>query len=263
MRLFLFGPPSRRLFGAYHAPHASADVPHCVILCAPMGQEAIWSHRAFWLLCKRLVLAGLHVLRFDYFGCGDSAGASDEGDAQQWTEDINTAIEQMRTLHPLSELSVIGLRLGASLAALVAAKQSDIKNLVLWEPVVNGRAYLQDELAHHREFVMRLQMLSELDRNLNEASEIRGYPLTHVMRDTIDEIDLLTLGKLSAQRTVIVEREANGGGRRLQEHLARLDVKVDHRHVAGPQIWRSAPDLSVVPTQTLECIIEWFSRVDQ
>jgi uncharacterized protein len=84
----------------------------------------------------RLVQAGFHVLRFDYFGTGDSYGDTGEGDLASWCGDIETAIEELREITGATKVNLAGLRLGANLSARVAAyRPKDVSKLVLWEPL--------------------------------------------------------------------------------------------------------------------------------
>jgi pimeloyl-ACP methyl ester carboxylesterase len=93
--------------------------------------------------------AGHHVLRFDYFGVGESAGASEEGDLEGWRDDIETAVEELKSMAGTPRVSLVGLRLGGTLAAEVATRRGDIEALALWDPVVSGRGYLDELDAEH------------------------------------------------------------------------------------------------------------------
>ena len=73
------------LFGLYQPADASAG--KAVLLCPPLGQEQIRCHRLYRQLAHALAAEGIAVLRFDYYGCGDSAGASDEVDWQRCLTD--------------------------------------------------------------------------------------------------------------------------------------------------------------------------------
>ncbi len=258
VKLFFFGPRSSQIFGAYHPPHSGSGPVHGVILCYPMGQEAIWSHRAFRLLSERFARAGLHALRFDYFGSGDSAGTSEEGDARRWMDDIGFAIEEMRASQPVAGVSLVGLRLGATMAALVGAQCGDIENLVLWEPVLDGKEYVEEELAGHQAWTQHLPKQSEPYSGSNDDSEIRGFPLTNAMRKSVAELDLLGLRKTPARRVLTIEREPTLSAKLLQRQLSQLNADLHYMQVPGREIWRWLPDQAVVPRQTLECITEWL-----
>jgi len=78
VRPFYFGAPGKELFGCLHAPEPDCCLDCGVVVCQPFGHEYVNSHRALRQLAKRLVDAGFPVLRFDYYGCGDSRGETTE-----------------------------------------------------------------------------------------------------------------------------------------------------------------------------------------
>jgi pimeloyl-ACP methyl ester carboxylesterase len=142
MTAFHFGSRERRLFGYYEPAPASARKVQAALLCHPMGNEQVFAYRSMRQLAARLVRAGFHVLRFDYFGTGDSYGDTGEGDLASWCDDIETAIEELKEISGAAKVDLIGLRLGANLSARVAIQSPrEINKLVLWEPLV------ADELA--------------------------------------------------------------------------------------------------------------------
>lgn len=142
MTAFHFGSRQRRLFGYYEPAQANASRLRAALLCHPMGNEQVFAYRAMRQLATRLVRAGFHVLRFDYFGTGDSYGETGEGDLAGWCDDVETAIEELKDISGAAKVDVAGLRLGANLSARVAIHQpKEINKLVLWEPLA------ADELA--------------------------------------------------------------------------------------------------------------------
>src|ERR1700692_718420 len=46
-----------------------------VVLCNSFGHEYVWTHKGMRRLADELSARGIWVLRFDYRGTGDSAGA--------------------------------------------------------------------------------------------------------------------------------------------------------------------------------------------
>ena len=72
-----------------------------------------------------LAARGVHSLRFDYFGTGDSAGETTEADLKGWCGDIETAIDELTHMTGCRRVILIGMRLGGTLAAEVAAKRPD------------------------------------------------------------------------------------------------------------------------------------------
>ena len=147
MNLLFFGSTSRPLFGAYHTPPASVAGRGAALLCPPWGQEYLVSHRIFRRLAVRLSESGYHVLRFDYFGTGDSAGEREDGDLGSWQEDAAAAVEELRDMSGFPTVAAFGIRLGAVVAWRLASERLDVNTAVLWDPVVNGTEYVRELLA--------------------------------------------------------------------------------------------------------------------
>jgi len=139
MTSFHFGSRQRRLFGYYEPAQKNFSKVRAVLLCHPMDNEQVFAYRTMRQLAARLVRAGFHVLRFDYFGTGDSYGDTGEGDLASWCEDIETAIEELKEITGATKVDLVGLRLGANLSAQVAAhRPKEIGKLILWEPLAAG-----------------------------------------------------------------------------------------------------------------------------
>lgn len=138
------GGPSRQLFGLYDAPLANFATEVAVLLCNPFGHEAISSHRLYRVLGERLVRGGCSVLRFDYYGTGDSMGGDGDGTLAGWADDALTAHGELRRRSGARRVIWFGMRLGAQVALQAARRGAiDLQRLVLWDPVLDGPAYLQ------------------------------------------------------------------------------------------------------------------------
>src|SRR3954468_8799767 len=143
-RALYLGSGDEALFAWHH--HAPRAIPRdCVaVLCGPIGPEYTRSHRTVRHLADRLAAAGVPAIRFDYQGCGDSAG--DEASPDRlgaWRRSIAAAAWHARRLSGCSRVCLIGIRLGATLAAL-EAEEVGADLVVLWNPVVKGRAYTHE-----------------------------------------------------------------------------------------------------------------------
>jgi uncharacterized protein len=157
-----FGPADRSLFGVYHPAQTATAEPRGVLLCNPWGQEAIRAHRLLRVLADRLARSGLHVLRFDYFGTGDSAGADEDGDLCTWAQNILQAHQTLQIQSSALAISWIGVRLGALLALQAASlleQQSQPEQLLLWDPVLNGARYLELLSTKHAEALQEVYSL--------------------------------------------------------------------------------------------------------
>jgi len=149
VNLLSLGTAQRRLF-AIHEPAAPTPQTRAAVLCQPLGPEYTYAHRAMRQLALRLTMAGYHTLRFDYYGTGDSAGPDTEVVTADCERDVESALEALADIAGVSRLTMIGLRMGANIAADVAVRRrGDIEKLVLWDPIVcDGLSALAGALPH-------------------------------------------------------------------------------------------------------------------
>lgn len=258
---FYFGTEPQRLFGIHHPP-AEVEAKHAgVVLCYPAGQEYIRAHRAFRRLAEILARQGFPVLRFDFYGCGDSPGASDEGTLRQWVADIATAIEELRT-GEAARVVLVGLRLGATLAALCGAQRGDVEAVVLWEPVVHGGAHVQELQEAHRAWLAG-SFAAQRSTHAAPHAEAVGFPLSQRLKVELQECDLLTVESRPARYVHVVADPARGAWQSLTERLADLGATVSCEDARSPCVWqknKQRADGSLVPVHTLERIAQWISR---
>ena len=142
-----FGPPSRQMFGIHHAASTARKSDKAVLLISPFGHEALRIHRFYRLLAERLSRQGVSVLRFDPYGTGDSAGDDEDVDLQGWSADILQAHRELARLSGATRIRWFGSRLGANAAMLAAAcdpAPAYLDQVVAWDPIPDGRAYLAD-----------------------------------------------------------------------------------------------------------------------
>lgn len=135
---FYFGPSERALYGVYDPPSGGASK-RAAVICYPVGMEYYSAHRACRSLARQLAEAGVHALRFDYLGTGDSAKELDEVRAEDWLEDVSLAKDELRDMTGLRTVDLIGVRAGAALALAVALRSSDVGRLALWNPLPADR----------------------------------------------------------------------------------------------------------------------------
>jgi pimeloyl-ACP methyl ester carboxylesterase len=143
---FYFGDPGRPLLGCLHRPaHGAAEPAMGVLVCAPLGHEDLATHRALRRWAGALAEAGWPVLRFDYPGAGDSA---DLPAGALWLEamlqSVHQAADALRQHSGAPRVVLLGVRVGALLAAQVARQRSDVAALVALLPVASGRAWVRE-----------------------------------------------------------------------------------------------------------------------
>lgn len=256
-----FGGATQELYGCHHPPMSRSGKKTGVLLCQPYGPEYLRSHRAIRQLASRFARAGYPVFRFDYFACGDSIGADDEGRIPRWTIDVSSAVAELKSHARVDRVFAVGLRLGGSLAAMASADRGGLDGLVLWDPVVNGKVHVDDLLARHRK---QLEFLPTESAILSAAvetgeNEILGFDAGAELLSSIGEVDLLSLRRSPARRMLIIESTSSPSSGELASHLKSLGTQLDEQHLPDHEIWMAAPDKSVVPGQILQSIVAWIS----
>lgn len=151
---FFFAREDARLFGILHLPEGAAK-PLAFVMSHPFGEEKLWSHRVFVSCARALAARGHAVLRFDYFGAGDSSGMSADASLDSHRKDLLAALGALEQRVPaIEQTGLIGLRLGGTFAALLAESNAQQQisarlrdaPLVLWDPILDGDAYFQELL---------------------------------------------------------------------------------------------------------------------
>ena len=260
----LFGSPERRLYGCSHPPSDGTERETAAVLCNPLGLEYAYSHRSFLHLASRLAGQGFHVGRFEYFGTGDSGGDDDDASLSGWIGDISTAIEQTRRSVRRRYVALIGLRLGAALALQSAVKRGDVSQLVLWDPIVNGREYFEQMKVQHQErlwghFFERPAVEHRNDR----PSELLGLRMNDRLIDEFLGLDLLTIETKPARNVLVFDSRGDPSVEQLCDRLRSLDVDVVYEHIPGFSVWTEDPDKGLVPHQALQSIVTWMSSQSQ
>lgn len=141
---FYFGPPDRQLFATYHAPERETEARAALLMCCPFGHEAIRAHRLYRVLADRIARLGIAVMRFDFFGNGESGGDDAEGEMSGWQRDLLSAHEELMRRSGARTLTWLAARLGATLALQCAQNAQGLERVILWDPILDGPAYVQE-----------------------------------------------------------------------------------------------------------------------
>ena len=258
MNPLYFGDPERPLYGVYHPPAPGANARTGVLICPADGLEYLPAHWGLVQVARRLTGSGYHVLRFDYYATGDSAGETGQGSVQQWTDDVRTAAGELRDLSGCDELSLLGLRLGALLAASAAIDSAH--ELVLWDPVVRGGEYLQ-ELRDASPRLLARAGLSSPDPALDAAGneQLLGFPYSPRLREGIEQLDLAEV-ELVAARVVLIESAGKTGRSALHVRLEAAARDFEHIAVPASARWyaRYASRSVVPPAGALDPVCRAF-----
>jgi exosortase A-associated hydrolase 2 len=186
-----------RLFGVVHQPVGTPSGAAWVF-CHPFAEEKLWAQRVYVSFARTLAARGAWVVRFDMMGNGDSEGQFSAASVNTMLSDIDCAIRYLEGVSGISRgIGLLGLRFGATLAALAAERSPKVGKLVLWEPIVDGAKYMQEmlrinlttqsavykEIRHNREALVR--MMRE-----GTTVNIDGYELAYPCYEQATAVNL-------------------------------------------------------------------------
>ena len=251
-----FGPQDGRCFGWYHATHAPARVG--LVVCPPLYHEMLAAHRSLQQLALRAAAAGLPTLRFDYHGTGDSAGSDlDPGRLAAWLTSTRAACEALRRRSGVERVVLVGVRLGATLAAFAALQRFDVAGLVLWGPVGSGRRFLRESGALAR-FAAHDDMLAGLPEGAASAS---GFVVAPETVRELQELELEALDRRPARRVLIVPQEDTDTGA-IADALRTHEAAVEVRELPGLAAMLRLPHEATVPTAIIDATVEWAGSLE-
>jgi len=263
MNGFYFGSPEKDLFGIYHEPPAENDRRFGILLCYPVGQEHIRAHRAFKQMAERLCLNGFHVMRFDYYGTGDAWGDETDTDIFRWHKDIKEAVDVLQEYGDLYDISVVGMRLGAALAMEVASNMDDIKNVLLWDPVINGKHYLSEIKKIHKKWISDLLLKPPLD--VLSESEILGFYHSEKMINSIQLIDLHNLQSESIKTIHFLISNTDSKENRYMSFCQDQGISCTKKVVENAKVWKKGSDMDSVLSSgsAIQEVVNYFLGISK
>lgn len=128
-----------RLFGMMHRPAVPCVPGIAIILLSPGVKMRVAPHQLYVNMAERFASLGYPVLRFDFYGLGDSEGEAEEeyladlyGAVQvgRYMDDTIAAMDWMERTHGINKFIVSGLCGGAITGLLTASKDQRIKCLL-------------------------------------------------------------------------------------------------------------------------------------
>jgi len=241
----------RKLFGILHRAVSPANG-RGVVICYPFAEERLWAHRVMVTFARILAKDGYAVLRFDYMGNGDSEGNFEDSNVETSISDIIRSIEWIKEgVHGIREVDLLGLRIGATFAALVAMQVDTVSRLILWGPIPKGNSYMQELLRSNL-----LHQMATYDRVLfdrkrlvqmlleGKTVNIDGYDVTRNMYEQISGIDLEKPGGILSCPCLIVQiddrpKEISSSYQRISAQWGNTTLV----SVVEDPFWREIPKL--------------------
>jgi pimeloyl-ACP methyl ester carboxylesterase len=245
----------------------------------PFGEEKLWTHRVFVSMARTLASRGYSVLRFDYMGAGDSSGLTPDTSLQTHISDLSAAITTLIERQPaVQHVGLIGLRLGASIAALLAEQAHQEPRLdriraaplILWDPILDGLNYFQEllrsnlstQLAVYGKVREDREVLQQTIRNGGRVN-VDGYEIALPLFESCGRSDLLpSAPKQHAGPTLITQIATSS----VQKDRADLQ-ELAHRYKRGSFLraaeqpfWREIKPFVGTATNLQQVTLQWLEQ---
>ncbi|MBU8974938.1 MULTISPECIES: hypothetical protein [unclassified Lysobacter] len=197
---FFFGAADRHLFGLLHeCDGAAASTDHALLVCAPLLQDGIRSHRALWALAEAVGQHGVPTLTFDWFGTGDSAGEDTALTLPGMLDDLQQASSELLRRSEVPRLHWLALRSAALPLFAHLERSAEPAEVVLWDPQLDGARLVREWRAQHQ------RQLHESGRYVNarhesDAGELLGFGVDDALLSALEGLDAAKLRLPSGTR---------------------------------------------------------------
>ena len=265
------GPRPDRLFACLSTPREAPT--GGMVICPPLHADFSKNYRSEVLLGRALSRAGYAVIRFHYRGQGHSDGDPRRMSFTSLKEDALQAADHLRSTTGVTRLGFMGCRMGGLVAAAVAGSH-DMAPLVLWEPVLEVGAYVQEAIrarlignlsASREDRVDPAALKGQLDQE--GSLDVHGYPIhlnliqslsgTRLQDELGDGWRPIMLIQIGRSRNLRVEYAA------LVREWSSLGLPVSVHHVSSEIAWwfrgalqsREQPD--ALADDTIARTVDW------
>ena len=244
------------LSGWLHRPERAANKP-AVVICNPVGFEFVRAFRTLRVLGEELAAAGHTVLRFDYRTTGDSAGGElDDNRVDAFLSGIREAIELVAGVNDSERVALVGLRLGATLAAKVAESVA-VEQLVLWAPCDSGAIYLREQQ------IMAAAQKKKLSNTGDHVAAVDGvdaggFLITPAMQADLSGLKPGTEPLAASPRVLLLNRDDIRVPPAFAEQLKTRAARVEVAAGPGFKDMMLPPQLASIPGDAIRQIVAWF-----
>lgn len=240
------------LFSLYHSPQPRVAPRGGILYIHPFAEELNKARRMAALQARRFAAAGFAVLLPDMYGCGDSEGEFGDARWELWQTDLRLCLEQLRA-RSRPPFYLWGLRTGALLATALA-RRTPVDGLLLWQPVAEGRVFLQQLLrlrlaaglfgGEPKETLAELRSLLAAGRTL----EIAGYELHPALAAALEQARLAPPTVTTPVHWLeLTDAQAlPPASSRIVEQWRAAGLAVSARAVAGEPFWATT-EISYAP----------------
>jgi pimeloyl-ACP methyl ester carboxylesterase len=216
-----------------------------LVIVPPFGWEDICSYRPLRSLARSLAAQGIAVLRFDLPGTGDSSGSALDSDLfPAWVRSVQAAVAELKIVSEVRTVSVLGIRLGATLALAAASTGTSVENLILWGASASGYAVVRELRAFRNLEVAEHTQGEAPPAQPVPGLEVAGFLLNPETEKAIQAFDVVNLPPLPIQNVLLLSRDSFPHDRKLIQCLQLGGAKVTLNVGTGYQKMMAEPQES-------------------
>ena len=155
-------------------------------------------------------------------------------------------------------VTLVGVRIGAALAARAACEINDVESLILLAPVSSGRRFL-------REMILRARVTAEIwqtEARIEDGNwfEAHGLRLDRATRDALEQLDLGRLPGRPAPRALVLDQHDSPAGNQVADRLRMRGVDVTAEAVDGLDAMLRDPYENAVPHEVFARAVAWHTH---
>ena len=186
----------------------------------------------------------------DFRACGDSGGSVKDFIPSNWMEDIRSGIKWLQERFEKPRINFLGIRFGATLAVEYAVRENGIEDLILIDPVVQGKAYLDEIL--QQKYIREMMTFGEARSDVNAMSadlektgelDIDGTMLSSVFFDAVKAIDISKHDLSFLKRILLIQQSPRKSLLPAYEDFQRKcregNVNLDISLLTVPPFWKA------------------------
>ncbi len=218
----------------------------------PLFDEKKRSQKFQTNTARALADIGYTVVRFDYYGTGDSYGDLKELTISTCLESSKQILEFIHTEFGINSVSILGIRFGASLALELASKCNEIGGVFLIDPIALGKRYLTELRLRRKAFFMVNNMKNTDDKviiNGKKYEDHQGYLISVSLTEELENLNIFQ-NKLSEKSVFLFSLDVLNYKKllKLKEDLNASNNKIKLIKDKTPSFWDT---MEMIKTESL------------
>jgi alpha-beta hydrolase superfamily lysophospholipase len=243
------------VFGWFHPAKFKERSTRGVVIVSPNGIDMLNMHWGLRKCAETFAAAGIPVIRFDLAGTGDSLGDDEQADrVATWIQSTHSAIDQLKSICGVDYVTLLGVRLGATIAATVGTTRADVSSIILYVPCVTGKQYTR-EMRALAATAIHIDNSSAHAKNPNDIS-MAGWLLSE---QTINDLSKLDISKLSYlnKRVLYIHRDDLNPDQKLVTSIQSSAEESQIKSSTEFSAFSQDPLFGILPARDFEVMRDW------